>query len=99
MKSSCPTSLYIHQVAQAAAGLGEPSCDILVGGVRVTVHVPLEGPLQRKVAVSMLRLGEFQVTHGHLNLVGVTGAKPTRLPVLVFGWTGSGFTPAHHSLN
>lgn len=33
-----------------AAGMGEPSCETIVDGVRITVHVPFEGPLNRSLA-------------------------------------------------
>jgi hypothetical protein len=54
MKPSCPTIQYIQTIAKAAAEMGEPSCDVVLGGVRVTVHVAFESPIPREVALGLV---------------------------------------------
>lgn|GEM_PF-4421563 len=47
-----------------AAGMGEPSCETIVDGVRITVHVPFEGPLNRTLAHRWIQRGrKFVAMH------------------------------------
>ncbi len=74
MTSACPTTQHIHAMAAMAAGMGEPSCETIVDGVRITVHVPFEGPLTRQLAHRWIK-PRTQFRHLQ-SFLFMTGIKP-----------------------
>lgn len=75
MTSSCPTTQHIHAVASMAAGMGEPSCETIVDGVRITVHVPFEGPLNRTLAYRWIKpRAQFGFFHSFLFMTDIEPA-------------------------
>ncbi len=72
MTPACPTTQHIHAMAAMAAGMGEPSCETIVDGVRITVHVPFEGPLTRQLAQRWIKPGtQFRHMHSFIYLADI----------------------------
>ena len=75
MISSCPTTQHIHAMAAVAAGMGEPSCETIIDGVRITVHVPFEGPLNRSLAHQWIKpRARFRTMNSFLFMTGIEDA-------------------------
>lgn len=102
MKDSCPTQQYIQSIAKAAAGMGEPSCDVLIGGVKVTIHTPFESPLPNE-AKPAIRAGRSEVQRGGLAMRVPHDPKQRVIAGILVGWVGTDvqcvYPPVFHSLN
>jgi hypothetical protein len=81
-------------MASMAAGMGEPSCETIVDGVRITVHVPFEGPLSRTLAHRWIKpRQQFAVAQSYLFMTGIEPAPKNWKELLIAANAGANIDP------